>query len=132
MVNLAPILQVDGHWALADWLDEPDLAPRARRALGNAVRRDLPSDQRWLALYGAFSLAVGIALIALLATVFWATTSDLVVALFTGNLTDILIGIYYVGPLVLGLVFSVLGLILETLSSPSRPAHDDADRPDVA
>ena len=38
-VNLAPILEVDGHWALADLLDEPDLAPRARRSLALATAR---------------------------------------------------------------------------------------------
>ena len=133
VVNLAPILQVDGHWALADLLDEPDLGSRARSALGNVVRRRRgPTTPRWLPWYGAFSLACGIGLLAASAWVFWWTASDLVIALFTGNVAEILIGIYYVGPLVLGLVFSVLGLILETLSSPSRPAHDDADRPDVA
>ena len=44
--------------------------------------------------------------------------SDLVVALFTGNITDILIGLYYVGPLALGILFSVIGLILETVIGP--------------
>lgn len=115
-VNLAPILQVDGHWAFADYLDEPDLGPRARRAAGRALRGRLPDGQRALAGYGVFSLIVGIALIAIGATVFWINTSDLVVALFIGDTTDILIGVYYVGPLVLGVAFSVLGLLLETLS----------------
>lgn len=42
------------------------------------------------------------------ASVFWVATGDLVIALFTGNVTDVLIGIYYVGPLVLGLFFSTV------------------------
>jgi len=49
--------------------------------------------------------------------VFWATTQDLVIALCTGSVTDILIGIYYVGPLIIGLACSVLGLVLETCRS---------------
>jgi putative peptide zinc metalloprotease protein len=127
VVNLAPILQVDGHWALADWLDEPDLGPRARRALGGALRRRLPREQRWLAAYGGLSLLAGVGLIVLSASVFWVATGDLVVALFTGNLTDVLIGVYYVGPLIMGLFFSTLGLLLElvlgaTQRGPSTPA----------
>ena len=54
-VNLAPILEVDGHWALADLLDEPDLAPRARRSLAPAMRGRRP-EAPWLAAYGAASL----------------------------------------------------------------------------
>jgi hypothetical protein len=117
VINLVPILQVDGHWALADWLDEPDLSPRARRALGLAVRRRLPADQRRLAAYGAFSLAGGITLLAVLLSVFWATTEDLITALFTGNVVEILIGVYYIAPLALGAVFSLVGLLLETFAS---------------
>lgn len=116
-INLFPVLQVDGHWALADWLDEPDLGPRARRALGLAMRRQLPADQRTLAAYGAISLTVGFTLLATLGYAFWITTGDLVIALFTGNAAQIAIGIYYVGPLALGILFSTLGLLLECFAS---------------
>lgn len=114
-INLAPILQVDGHWALADWLDEPDLSPRARRALGSALRGRLPRKETWLALYGAFSLIAGLTLLTVLVSVFWANTSDLIISLFTGSATDIIVGIYYVAPLAIGIILSALGLILEPL-----------------
>lgn len=120
VVNLAPILEVDGHWALADLLDEPDLAPRARRALGMALRNRLSKDDRWLAAYGAFSLITGLALIGVSAVVFWAAAGDLVLALFTGNPAEIAIGAYYIAPTVLGLLFSTLGLILETVHQPQQ------------
>jgi hypothetical protein len=120
-INLAPILQVDGHWALADLLDEPDLAPRARRALGSALKRQLPQGQSWLAVYGALSLAVGVALIALTVAAFWATTHDLIIDLLTGNPAEMALGIYCVGPLILGVLFSTAGLLLETLLTPSIP-----------
>jgi hypothetical protein len=49
--NGLPILEVDGHVALADYLDEPDLAPRPREALSRRLRgvhhRERPS---WLAV----------------------------------------------------------------------------------
>lgn len=124
VINLAPILQVDGHWALADWLDEPDLGPRARRALGAALRGRVASGERWLAAYGGFSLLAGLVLIAVSASVFWVATGDLVLALFTGNVTDVLIGIYYVGPLVLGLFFSTVGLILEAVLGATGRSPD--------
>jgi hypothetical protein len=132
-INLAPILQVDGHWALADWLDEPDLSPRARRALGAALRRRLPRKETWLALYGAFSLLAGLALLTVLVLVFWANTSDLIISLFTGSATDIIVGIYYVAPLIIGIILSALGLLLEPLlamltPTPSNDAPPAADR----
>lgn len=125
-INLAPVLQVDGHWALADWLDEPDLGPRARSALGAALRRQLPVGQRWLATYGAISLLAGLTLLGVLAAVFWATTHDLVISLFAGNVVEIALGVYYIGPLALGMVLSVVGLLLETLAAdrPAQAAHD--------
>jgi putative peptide zinc metalloprotease protein len=42
--NALPILEVDGHWPLADYLDEPDLAPRARDALAGAGH---PRESAW-------------------------------------------------------------------------------------
>lgn len=136
-INLAPILQVDGHWALADWLDEPDLSPRARRALGAALRRRLPKKDTWLALYGAFSLIAGLALLTVLISVFWANTSDLIISLFTGSPTDILVGIYYVAPPAIGFLLSTLGLFLEPVlgmltptpkgdTTPHTPDNDPA------
>lgn len=127
VVNLAPILEVDGHWALADLLDEPDLAPRARRALGAALRNRLSKDDRWLAVYGAFSLIAGLTLICLSVAVYWAVAGDLVIALFAGNPAEIALGVYYIGPVALGLLLSTLGLILETRYQPQQKGGEDYD-----
>jgi putative peptide zinc metalloprotease protein len=120
LINLAPILQVDGHWALADWLDEPDLAVRARAALGAALRGRVQPGQRWLAMYGAISLVAGMGLLAVLINVFWANAGALVVNLFSGGVAEIALGIYYVAPVTLGIVFSVIGLLMETVIPMSR------------
>lgn len=128
VVNLAPVLQVDGHWALADWLDEPDLAPRARRALGAALRGRPHDGQRGLAVYGAVSLAAGIALLGAMTATYWATTADLIIALFSGNVFDIALGLYYVAPIALGVLLSFAGLILEPIlgaaHATSTPRQD--------
>lgn len=129
ILNAAPILQVDGHWALADWLDEPDLSPRARRALGSALRRRGPRTESWLALYGAVSLVAGIALLATAVTVFWANTRDLIISLFTGSPTDIIVGIYYIAPITIGIVLSAVGLLLEPLLAMANPEPPTDDSP---
>ncbi len=80
-----------------------------------------PQGQSWLAVCGALSLAVGVALIAMMVTAFWATTHDLIIDLLTGNPAEMLLGIYYVGPLLLGVLFSTAGLLLDTLHTPTIP-----------
>ena len=112
-VNAAPVLEVDGHWALADLLDEPDLSSRSRSALGQLLRGRWRGE-RWLPAYGALSLVTGVGLLVVLLAVFWQTTGELVIALFQGNLGDIAIGLYYVVPLLLGVAASTIGLVLET------------------
>jgi putative peptide zinc metalloprotease protein len=108
---------------LADWPDEPDRSPRARRALGTALRGRLNRTDTWLAAYGAFSLLAGVALLVILVTVFWIITRELVISLFTGSITDIIVGIYYVAPLTIGIILSALGLFLTGLRpSPTRRA----------
>lgn len=115
VVNAAPVLEVDGHWALADLLDEPDLAARSRAALGQVVRGKW-HQPAWLPAYGAFSLLCGLSILVVLVMVFWQTTGQLVTALFQGNPADIAIGLYYVVPLLLGVTASTIGLFLETFA----------------
>lgn len=87
--NTLPILEVDGHVALADYLDEPDLSPRSREALARrlrGIRQD--ENPRWLAGYGAFSLIGGVALLATSTWVWWLAAGDLITALFGGSLVE--------------------------------------------
>ena len=71
LINAVPVLEVDGHWALADYLDEPDLSPRARAALAETIHARRPSAGYPMAAYGAISLAAGLALIATSALITW-------------------------------------------------------------
>ena len=119
VINAVPVLEVDGHWALADYLDEPDLSPRARAALAETVRARRPSAGYPMAAYGAISLAAGLALIATSAVITWHILGSLATALLHGNITDILIGAYLIGPILIGLTVSILGLILQ--STMARP-----------
>ncbi|MCD2198278.1 hypothetical protein LQ327_33425 [Actinomycetospora endophytica] len=126
VMNLLPILQVDGHWALADYLDEPDLAARARTALGETLRRQPTQRPRWLIGYGAASLLGGLAALTVAAFVWWAAAGDLATALFTGNPAEILIGLVLVGPITASLLISLLGLALDLLP------HDSTAGPTTA
>ncbi|WP_433802949.1 hypothetical protein [Actinomycetospora sp. CA-084318] len=121
VTNALPILELDGHWALADHLDEPDLAPRARAAVADRLRRR-PAP-RWLALYGGLSLVGGMVLLIGGAFAWWCAAGDLVTALFAGNVFDVLVGLYVVVPFVLGLLASLIGLAVETL----RGHHPSGD-----
>jgi hypothetical protein len=133
VTNLLPILQVDGHWALADYLDEPDLAMRARAAFGDTLRRrHNPETPRWLAAYGATSVIAGLALLGLGAVVWWAVAADLVRALFAGSIIEIAVGVVLVGPLLAGILLSSLGLILEVAlatDTPVLPAREEDPEP---
>lgn len=124
--NGLPILEVDGHIALTDYLDEPDLAPRSREALSHRLRgvtqREQPS---WLAAYGAFSLIGGIALLASGTWVWWLAAGDLVKALFSGNAAEILLGLYVVMPVIVAALLSAVGLLMELVLS-SEPKESIA------
>jgi putative peptide zinc metalloprotease protein len=115
-VNLLPLLQLDGHWALADYLDEPDLAARARAALGRLLRGGRGTNW-WLPLYGAASLTGGLALVLGSGYIWWTVVHDLLTSLFTGNFAEIVVGVLLVGPTAIGLLMSIIGMISGALRS---------------
>jgi putative peptide zinc metalloprotease protein len=119
-LNALPVLEVDGHWALADYLDEPDLAPRARAALADRLHRRRPPAGIGLAAYGAISLLAGFALIAASVAIQWQVLGGLITALVTGSVTDILIGCYLVIPLAIAVFVSLAGLIWQAVAAPSH------------
>ncbi|MCW2616065.1 MAG: putative peptide zinc metalloprotease protein [Frankiales bacterium] len=115
-VNAAPVLEVDGHWALADLLDEPELGPRARTALGDVLRRRRrPQTPDWLVLYGTLSAVGGLVLLVGAAFVWWAAMSDLVSALTDGGPAEVAVAVLVAAPFAVSLVASSLGLLLDVL-----------------
>lgn len=122
--NGLPILEVDGQVALSDYLDEPDLSPRSREALGRKLRGVKHDEQPpWLAAYGAFSLFGGVVMLLLGGWIWWLVAKDMIVALFSGNIGDILLGLYVSVPFALGVLFSIVGLCIELF------VRDDDDQP---
>lgn len=119
--NGLPILEVDGHVAFADYLDEPDLSPRSREALSRKLRGgEAVGEPSWLAAYGAFSLIGGIVLMVTSTWVWWLAAGDLVRSLFSGNVVEILLGLYILVPFAIAVACSTLGLALELLAKPAK------------
>ena len=117
--NTLPILEVDGHVAFSDYLDEPDLSPRSKDALARKLRRIKQDDQpSWLAAYGAFSLVGGVVLLATSTWVWWLAAGELITSLFDGNPAEVLLGLYVVVPFGIAVVLSTVGLLLEVLVKP--------------
>jgi hypothetical protein len=124
VVNGLPILEVDGHVAFTDYLDEPDLSPRSREALSRRLRGvKQPETPSWLPYYGAFSLIGGVVLIASSVAVWWLAAQGLIKALLGGNTAEFLLGLYIIVPFALATLFSTVGLAIELVSSTSdRPS----------
>jgi CRP-like cAMP-binding protein/Zn-dependent protease len=120
VLNLLPILELDGYHVLIDALDVPLLRQRAlgfvRGGLGRKVRR----RERWsraelgLALYGILAIAVSLFTIAFSLWI-WESrlqvvARELVRAGPVGLVALALLVIVFVGPLLLALVARVIGL----------------------
>jgi hypothetical protein len=126
--NGLPILEVDGHVAFTDYLDEPDLAPRSREALARTLRGIKHGGQpSWLAGYGAFSLIGGVILLAGSTWIWWLAAGDLVKSLLAGNPAEILLGLYVVVPVALAVLFSAIGLGFELFVRPSAARTQEED-----
>jgi putative peptide zinc metalloprotease protein len=123
--NGLPILEVDGHVAFSDYLDEPDLSPRSREALSRTLRGTTqPGEPRWMAAYGAFSLIGGIVLITASTWVWWLAAGDLIRSLFSGSLMEMILGLYILVPFAIAVLCSTIGLALELLTKPATaPTH---------
>ncbi|SOD97569.1 hypothetical protein [Blastococcus haudaquaticus] len=116
VTNLLPVLELDGHVALADYLDEPDLAPRARAAFADSLRGvSRPGTPTWMAIYGGVTVVGGLALLAGGAFVWWSAFDDLLRGLFTGGLAEVVAAVLLVTPVALGALVSCLGLLVQGL-----------------
>ena len=125
LMNALPILDVDGHAAMSDYLDEPDLGGRARAALGNRLLGRGCEEPGWLAVHGAVSFVGGVGLLAAGTAVWWSAFAELLGSLFAGSVAEVAVGVLLVGPFALGLLCSTLGLVLELVpddGASTRPA----------
>jgi putative peptide zinc metalloprotease protein len=111
LLNLCPLLQLDGYWLLADALDMPDLEQRSKRALRN-LRRSTPHTTAGsaLAAYRVLSLGFGIAVLIGAAFVWRTVFGVLVVALWHAGLWQQLLAVALVAPAA-GLLLQLLAIL---------------------
>ncbi|WIM95682.1 cyclic nucleotide-binding protein [Actinoplanes oblitus] len=89
--NLSPLLPLDGHYLLMDWLEIPDLRARGLAWLGGRLRRrgprwsTLDREGRLIGLYGVLAL-------------FWAAAAVVLgYRLWTDRVHGLVIGLWYEG-----------------------------------
>jgi Zn-dependent protease len=85
LVNLLPILDLDGYWILADLLDRPTLRQEAGAAALGVVRRDGTRPPKLLVGYAVGSWACGLLMIASSIAVWWSLFGDVNRALWHGD-----------------------------------------------
>jgi len=113
VVNLLPILELDGYHVLVDALDAPLLRQRSMAFVRGQAFRKLRRRARWtaaevgLALFGGFAIVVSIATLAL-SLLIWRTrigiaAAELLRAGPVGVLLLVLILLVFVGPLAVAL-----------------------------
>jgi CRP-like cAMP-binding protein len=121
LMNLIPLLELDGYWLLAEAIDVPDLRPRSLRFLRHDLWHKIRHREKWT------RSQVGLAAYAILGTLFtvfsfytayffWKTIfGGLVTRLWHGGVISriilVALGLFILGPLIRGalnLVRSVL------------------------
>jgi putative peptide zinc metalloprotease protein len=98
IINAVPLLELDGYWFLADWLEHPTLQHDARQALDATLRRR-PADYR-LALYAAASIVSGVGLIILGFAAWWGLFGGLFRTLWDGGIGYKALALYLLLPFI--------------------------------
>jgi CRP-like cAMP-binding protein/Zn-dependent protease len=129
LMNLIPLLELDGYWILAEAIDMPDLRPRSLKFLRHDLWHKIRTRERWTRFEG------GLAAYAILGTLFtvfsfytayffWKTVfGGLVTRLWNGGLVTRLIlvalGLFILGPIIRGGA-NLLRAILKRLRAIER------------
>jgi hypothetical protein len=134
LLNLAPILQLDGHWLLADLLDRPRLNPDARAAAGAWLRK--PNGfPNMLALYWFGSVLCGVVLTVFAVQSYLFVYWPLVREAMGDSLIQQIVVVVLMAPLVIAVVTAMLNacfVLASTLAqrrdrSPRRAVVDALD-----
>jgi len=121
LLNLIPLLELDGYWILSDLIQVPDLRPRSLQFIRYDLWRKLRGRERitkqevGLGLYGFVGVAFTI-LSFYTAYFFWETVfGGLVTDLWNGGLLGRLLllalGLFLVGPVLRGLIALIRSLL---------------------
>ncbi len=133
VLNMLPILELDGYHVLVDLLDAPMLRQRAIAFARASVVRKLRRHERWtrselgLALYGLLAIATSFVFIAL-SLALWdarlrAVATELLATGPAGVLGLGLLVVVFVGPLVIALAGIGVGWARRVAAIPARRAR---------
>ncbi len=130
LMNLIPLLELDGYWLLAEAIDVPDLRPRSLRFLRHDFLHKLRKREKWT------KQEFGLASYAILGTIFtvfsfytayffWETIfGGLVRRLWNGGVVSriilVALGLFILGPIIRGALNLVRSLIKQARALERR------------
>jgi putative peptide zinc metalloprotease protein len=136
VLNLLPILELDGYLIMVDALDAPLLRQRALTFVRIGATRKVRRREKWsrsevfLGLYGAFAIASSIATLILVAFTWRARVAPVAEELArTGAIGLLALGLIllvFVGPIVVQILMRLVGLGRTAVRAARRPTSQDA------
>ena len=123
VLNLVPLLTLDGYWLLADLVDDPQLHERSQVALVARRRTRSSAADRRLVVYGALSLLFGLVLLALSVVLWWSMLGTLATDLWARGGWRRTIALWIAGTGALTIGASLLTAVIPTVTAcVSRPS----------
>lgn len=121
VLNLVPILELDGYHVLVDLLDAPFLRQRSMAFARTAIARKLRRRERWapgeigLALFGAFAIVTSLLMLVFSLTLWQTRVGTAAEELFArGAVGFLALGVLvlvFVGPLLVALIAQIVGYV---------------------
>jgi hypothetical protein len=127
VLNLCPILELDGYWAVADALDRPHLRTESYRAVRELFTGTRPSSVP-MALFGLASIVAGMGLIALSVWLWAHVYTGLIVETWGSGLLGRIAVAVWLTPTLLGLVASFVGWVKGFIVTRSHNSDDPQQR----
>jgi len=125
LLNMVPLLGLDGYHLLTDVLDRPELKDEASEAVHDLRHSLRDPARRKLAIYGIVSAIFGVAVFLTALTAWWRVFGDLFFDLIHGSVVSKAVGLYFVLPylvMVIHLAATARRAIRTRNQDPALPA----------
>jgi putative peptide zinc metalloprotease protein len=119
LLNLAPILRLDGYWAVADFLDQPDLYACSFRSLIKVIQGVRDRRSLILAAYAVVSGAAGLGAVTMTVHMWRNYYLDMVTEAPSQGVVGVLAVCLFVGPTVAGLA-TAIAFLARTITRHSK------------
>lgn len=115
VVNLCPILELDGYWVLSDLLDPPQLREESRLAAILVCRGQLGAGNLGLAVYGIVSVIIGVGAVVLSLFIWVTVYCDIMADAWSLGFLGKSAAVLFVGPFLAGIGASLWGAVSASL-----------------